>query len=82
MLPPITGLPPRTGRYTLPDMFIRLRTNPSPDFATAFRDRVRHLDRPERHRTEAARVRIILAHACRIGLRERIHQAANGTSRG
>jgi hypothetical protein len=63
-------------------MFIRLRTAPAPDVAAAFRDHVRRLERPERHRTEAARVRIILTHACRIGLRERIRHAADGSTRG
>jgi hypothetical protein len=63
-------------------MFIRLRTNPAPDVAAAFRDHVRRLGRPERHRTEAVRVRIILKHACRVGLRERLHDAAHGSPRG
>jgi hypothetical protein len=72
----------RTMRYTLPDMFIRLRTAPVPDVAAAFRDHVRRLERPERHRTEAVRVRIILTHACRVGLRERLGNAANGSPRG
>jgi hypothetical protein len=68
-------------KSTLPDMFIRLRTAPVPDVAAAFRDHVRRLERPERHRTEAIRVRIILTHACRVGLRERILQAAGSPRR-
>jgi hypothetical protein len=69
-------------KSTLPDMFIRLRTAPVPDIAAAFRDHVRRLERPERHRTEAVRLRIILTHAWRVGLRERLHDAANGSTRG
>jgi hypothetical protein len=53
-------------------MFIRLRSERTPDEATAFRAHVRRLGRPERQRTEAARVRIILARAWRVGLRERL----------
>jgi hypothetical protein len=62
-------------------MFISFRINPAPDIATAFREHVRRLGRPERHRTEAVRVRIILTHACRVGLRERILHAADGSTR-
>jgi hypothetical protein len=63
-------------------MFIRFRTNPTPDIAAAFRDHVRRLGRPEPQRTEAARVRIILTRAWRVGLRERLHNAAHGAPRG
>jgi hypothetical protein len=82
VVPLITGLPPRTGGYTLLDVFIRLRTNSAPDVASLFRERVRHLGRPEPHRTEAVRVRIILNHACRVGLRERLSHSADGSARG
>ena len=75
-MPRITGLRGRTIGYTVPDMFTRLRTNPAPDVATAFRDHVRRLGRPERERTEAVRLRIILTHSWRVGLRERLAQAA------
>lgn len=78
-MPRITGLRVRTIRYTVPDMFIRLRTNPAPDVATAFREHVRRLGRPERQRTEAVRVRIILTHSWRVGLRERLSHAAGRT---
>jgi hypothetical protein len=81
VLPQITGLPLRNIRYTLPDMLIRLRTNPAPDVASAFRDHVRRLGRPERQRTEAARVRIILTRAWRVGLRERLAHTAHGRTR-
>jgi hypothetical protein len=57
-------------------VFTRLRTDPTPDEATAFRAHVRRLGRPERHRTEAARIRIILTRAWRVGLRERLADAA------
>lgn len=57
-------------------MFLRLRTEPAPDDAEVFRARARRLGRPERHRTEAARVRIILARAWRVGLRERLARPA------
>jgi hypothetical protein len=57
-------------------VFIRRRTDPVPDEATAFRAHVRRLGRPERQRTEAARVRIILTRAWRVGLRERLADPA------
>jgi hypothetical protein len=79
VLPQITGLRPRTIGYTLPDMFIRLRTNPAPDIATEFRAHVRRLGHPERERTEALRLRIILTHSWRVGLRERLAHAAART---
>ncbi|MEX2011298.1 MAG: hypothetical protein WEF51_03555 [Chloroflexota bacterium] len=63
-------------------MFIRLRTAPVPDVAAAFRDHVRRLEGPERRHTEAVRVRIILTRAWRVGLRERLHHAADGSTRG
>jgi hypothetical protein len=62
-------------------MFIRLRTNPTPDVAAAFRDHVRRLGSPERQRTEAARVRIILTHGWRVGLRERLAHTADRPTR-
>jgi hypothetical protein len=63
-------------------MFIRFRTDPAHDVAAAFRDHVRRLDRPERQRTEAVRVRIILTRAWRVGLRERLDHSAHGSTRG
>jgi hypothetical protein len=62
-------------------MFIRLRTNPTPDVAAAFRDHVRRLGRPEPHRTDAARVRIILTRAWRVGLRDRLDRPADRPTR-
>jgi len=62
-------------------MFLRLRTEPISDVAAAFRDHVRRLERPERSRTEAVRIRIILTRAWRVGLRDRIGHAADGASR-
>ncbi|OGO51855.1 MAG: hypothetical protein A2Z32_09480 [Chloroflexi bacterium RBG_16_69_14] len=56
-------------------MFARLQTDPAPDVAGEFRDRVRRLGSPERHVIEATRVRIMLARASRIGLRERLDHA-------
>ena len=63
-------------------MFIRLRTAPAPDVAAAFRDHVRRLESPERHRTEAVRVRIILTRAWRVGLRDRLLNAGDRSTRG
>jgi hypothetical protein len=57
-------------------MFIRLNAEPVPDVAVAFRDHVRRLGRPDRHRTEALRVRIMLNRASRVGLRERLASGA------
>jgi hypothetical protein len=57
-------------------MFIRLGAEPVPDVAAAFRDHVRRLGAPERHRSEAIRVRIMLERASRVGLRERLEDAA------
>ena len=63
-------------------MFVRLRTDPVSDVAAAFRDHVRRLERPERSRTEAVRIRIILTRAWRVGLRDRIGHAADDAPRG
>ena len=63
-------------------MFVRLRTDPVSDVAAAFRDHVRRLERPERSRTEAIRIRIILNRAWRVGLRDRIRHAADDAPRG
>jgi hypothetical protein len=57
-------------------MLIRLRTAPNPDVAAAFRDHVRRLGRPERDRTEAVRLRIILTRAWRVGLLDRLKHTA------
>ncbi|HEV8488468.1 MAG TPA: hypothetical protein VGQ58_01630 [Candidatus Limnocylindrales bacterium] len=61
-------------------MFIRLRTDP-PDEAAALRAHMRRLGRPERQRTEAARLRIILSRAWRVGLRERLADSTDGPTR-
>jgi hypothetical protein len=59
-------------------MFRRRRTEPAPDVAGAFRDHVYRLGHPDRHRTVALLVRINLARASRIGLRERLGHATEG----
>ena len=53
-------------------MAIHHRSEPGQDVAAAFRDRVRRLGRPDRRRSEALRVRVNLARASRVGLRDRL----------
>jgi hypothetical protein len=53
-------------------MAITYRAERSHDPAAAVRDRVRLLGHPDRRRSEAIRVRVNLARASRIGLRERL----------
>jgi hypothetical protein len=53
-------------------MSIRFQADPAPNAAADFRDRVRRLGTPERRAIEATRVRIMLARASRVGLRERL----------
>ena len=53
-------------------MAIHYRSEPGQDVAAAFRDHVRRLGRPDRRRNEALRVRVSLARAGRVGLRERL----------
>ena len=53
-------------------MAIQYRSEPGQDAAAAFRDRVRRLGRPDRRHSEALRVRVNLARASRVGLRERL----------
>jgi hypothetical protein len=57
-------------------MFVRLNAEPAPDLAAAFRDHVLRLGDPDRHRSDAIRVRIMLKRASRVGLRERLDRAA------
>lgn len=53
-------------------MLIRHRAERAPDIASAFRDSVRRLGGPDRDRTKALHVRVNLARACRVGLRDRL----------
>ena len=55
-------------------MAIHHRMEPVEDTAAAFRDRVGRLGRPDRRRNEALRVRVNLARASRVGLRERLER--------
>jgi hypothetical protein len=50
----------------------RNRTDPDSAVATAFRDRIGRLERPEPHASEAALLRICLARSRSIGLRQRL----------
>ena len=53
-------------------MATRYRSEPGQDAAAAFRARVGRLGRPDRRHNEALRVRVNLARASRVGLRERL----------
>jgi hypothetical protein len=53
-------------------MAIRFAHEPVDDTGAAFRDRVRLLGRTDRRHDEAVRVRVHLARAGRVGLRERL----------
>ena len=53
-------------------MAIRIAYEPVQDTGAAFRDRVRLLGGTDRRRSEAVRVRVHLARAGRMGLRERL----------
>ena len=56
-------------------MYTRHRPDPNSDVASAFRDRLGRLERPERHAADAARVRICLNRSHETGLRARLGQA-------
>ncbi|HEY7590614.1 MAG TPA: hypothetical protein VH723_06450 [Candidatus Limnocylindrales bacterium] len=62
-------------------MFPRNRPEPTADDAAAFREHVRRLESPERRRTEAAHVRILLTRTWPIGLRERLARASEAPTR-
>ena len=53
-------------------MAIHIAHQPSQDPGAAFRDRMRQLGRADRRQGEAVRVRVHLARAGRMGLRERL----------
>jgi len=53
-------------------MGIRFAHEPAQDAGAAFRDRLRLLGRTDRRHDEAVRVRVHLARAGRMGLRERL----------
>jgi len=72
-------LPERTTENTLPDMFTRPRADTSAD-VVAFRDQLPQLGRHDRRKTEAARVRAMLARSSRVGLRERLDRAAEAAT--
>jgi hypothetical protein len=58
-------------------MAIRIAHEPDHDTGAAFRDRVRLLGRTDRRHDEAVRVRVHLARAGRMGLRERLARVSD-----